>query len=173
MNGVSLGSYYGPFVKMVCCQTAQNGLPNAINTEDWELIIFYQFFNIFRQIYWVDTYLDFIERVDYNGLNRKTILKGSPAQNLYSAAVFENTLYVTSWRNNSILSVNKFHPGNFSTILDDLKRPFALKVFHRQRQPIGNVSDVDSKHPCMNQTLCQHVSYNKTCFKHLFILRNE
>jgi hypothetical protein len=55
-------------------------------------------------------------------------LRGSPVQNLYSAAVFENILYVTSWRNNSILSVNKFHPENHTTILGDLKRPFAIRV---------------------------------------------
>jgi low-density lipoprotein receptor-related protein 1 (alpha-2-macroglobulin receptor) len=104
----------------------------------------------------VDTYLDFIERVDYNGMNRKTILRGSPVQNLYSAAVFENTLFVTSWRNNSILAVDKFHPENHSTILGDLKRPFAIRVFHRQRQPVGNFSS-EKDHPCMNQTTCDHV----------------
>lgn len=31
-----------------------------------------------QHVYWVDTYLDFIERVDYNGKNRKTIKKGFP-----------------------------------------------------------------------------------------------
>ena len=56
----------------------------------------------------MDTYLDYIEAVDYDGGNRKTILRGSPVQNLYSASVFENSLYLTSWRNNSILRVNKF-----------------------------------------------------------------
>ena len=63
-----------------------------------------------KRVYWVDTYLDYIEAVDYDGGNRKTILRGSPVQNLYSASVFENSLYLTSWRNNSILRVNKFHP---------------------------------------------------------------
>ena len=61
-----------------------------------------------KRVYWVDTYLDYIEAVDYDGGNRKTILRGSPVQNLYSASVFENSLYLTSWRNNSILRVNKF-----------------------------------------------------------------
>lgn len=31
-----------------------------------------------QHVYWVDTYLDFVERVDYNGRNRKTIKKGHP-----------------------------------------------------------------------------------------------
>lgn len=31
-----------------------------------------------RHVYWVDTYLDFVERVDYDGKNRKTVKKGHP-----------------------------------------------------------------------------------------------
>lgn len=31
-----------------------------------------------QHVYWVDTYLDFVERVDYDGRNRKTIKKGHP-----------------------------------------------------------------------------------------------
>jgi len=36
-----------------------------------------------RQIYWVDKFLDSVERVDYNGNNRRTIYKGvSYSENL-------------------------------------------------------------------------------------------
>lgn len=31
-----------------------------------------------QHVYWVDTYLDFVERVDYDGSNRRTIRKGFP-----------------------------------------------------------------------------------------------
>ncbi|KAJ4429179.1 hypothetical protein ANN_26182 [Periplaneta americana] len=31
-----------------------------------------------QQVYWVDTYLDFVERIDYDGSNRRTIKKGFP-----------------------------------------------------------------------------------------------
>lgn len=107
-----------------------------------------------KRVYWVDTYLDYIEAVDYDGRNRKTILRGSPVQNLYSASVFENSLYLTSWRNNSILRVNKFKPSeHITTVLDGLERPFAIQVFHRQRQPLK-----DEHHPCQASP-CQHVSF--------------
>lgn len=43
----------------------------------------------------MDTYLDYIERADLDGGNRKTVLRGSPVQNLYSVAVFQNDLFVT------------------------------------------------------------------------------
>lgn len=31
-----------------------------------------------QHVYWVDTYLDFVERVDYDGSNRRTVRKGFP-----------------------------------------------------------------------------------------------
>jgi hypothetical protein len=31
-----------------------------------------------QHVYWVDTYLDFVERIDYDGSNRRTIRKGFP-----------------------------------------------------------------------------------------------
>ena len=98
-----------------------------------------------EHIYWVDTYLDYIERCDYAGQNRKTVLRGSPVQNLYSIDLFENSLFITSWRENSVLRVGKFDPEeNRTTILEGLERPFAVRVFHRQKQPLNR----KSHHPC-------------------------
>ncbi len=125
-------------------------------------------------IYWVDTYLDYIERADYDGRNRKTVLRGSPVQNLYSVSVFQNDLFVTSWRDNSILRVDKFRPGNHSTVLRNLERPFAISVFHRQRQPLQvESSGADGIHPCQRNKPCQHVRHLITyrcTSKHLIIL---
>ena len=45
-------------------------------------------------MYWVDTYLDYIERCDYDGNNRKTVVRGAPVENLYGLAVFQNKLFV-------------------------------------------------------------------------------
>ena len=47
-----------------------------------------------RHIFWVDTYLDYIERADYDGRDRRTILRGSPIQNLYSVTVFQGRSFV-------------------------------------------------------------------------------
>lgn len=40
-----------------------------------------------EHVYWVDTYLDFIERVNYDGSNRHTIRKGFPV-------CFSNFIYL-------------------------------------------------------------------------------
>lgn len=89
-----------------------------------------------KQVYWVDTYMDYIERVDYNGENRKNIMKGVRVQNLYGISIFENWLFLSSWHNNSILQIHKFKQ-DYKVVLRNISRPFNLHVFHRQRQPDG------------------------------------
>lgn len=91
-----------------------------------------------KLIYWVDTYLDFIERIDYNGKNRKTILKGKQAVNLYGISTFENLLYVSSWHSNSIIAVDKI-TKKVEKLIDSNARPYNVHVFHRQRQPDGKI----------------------------------
>jgi integrin beta 2 len=57
-------------------------------------------------------------------------------QNLYDITVFETNLYVTSWRNQSIIRLHKFNSDDYETVAN-LSRPFAIHIFHRQRQPEG------------------------------------
>lgn len=89
-----------------------------------------------KYVYWVDTYLDYVEKVDYDGKNRKTVLRGANVQNLYGITVFQSKLYVSSWYNNSILELDKFHHKE-KTIIMNISRPYNVYVFHRQRQPDG------------------------------------
>lgn len=89
-----------------------------------------------NHIYWVDTYLDFIERVDYDGQNRKTILRGKIVQNLYGISIFENKIYVSSWYNNSILAIDKKTKETVN-LYKSTVRPFNLHVYHQQKQPYG------------------------------------
>ncbi|XP_047119261.1 low-density lipoprotein receptor-related protein 1 [Schistocerca piceifrons] len=95
-----------------------------------------------QQVYWVDTYLDVVERINYDGSNRVIVKRGPPIQNAYGLTVFENSLFVTSWRNYSIIRVNKFTHETEMTF-SDIGRPFTIHVYHRQRQP-------SVQHPCQN-----------------------
>ncbi len=104
-----------------------------------------------EHIYWVDTYLDFIERINYDGSGRHTIIRGLPVRNLYGITLFEQYLYVTSWHTNSIIAVNKFNHSDIRTLMSNLTRPFSIHVYHRQRQPIV-------EHPCStNNGGCDHI----------------
>ncbi|XP_066143818.1 prolow-density lipoprotein receptor-related protein 1 [Euwallacea fornicatus] len=97
------------------------------------------------RVYWVDTYLDYVERVDYDGKNRKTVAKGGYARNAYGVTIFENRLFVSSWYNHTILEFSK----GGSIVATNITRPFNLHVFHRQRQPTV-------AHPCQTST-CDHL----------------
>ncbi|XP_050433383.1 low-density lipoprotein receptor-related protein 1 isoform X2 [Adelges cooleyi] len=104
-----------------------------------------------EHIYWVDTYLDFVERINYDGSNRRTIQKGFPVINLYDISVFENHLYVTSWRLQSVIKLSKFNSSSYESLMTNLSRPFTIHVYHRQEQP-------EIIHPCkIDNGGCDHI----------------
>ena len=63
----------------------------------------------------------------------------SQVQNLYDIVVFENDLFVSSWSNMSIIKMNKFANGHPEIIASNVSRPFSVIVYHRQRQPEGEL----------------------------------
>ena len=110
-------------------------------------------------IYWIDTYLDVIEGAAYDGSRRKTVKKGRfvskkswrrstttfskldgwffslKVRDLFGIALFENDLYLTNWRNESVYRVNKFTGDTVMAVKSNKSRPYAIHTYHRQRQP--------------------------------------
>ncbi|XP_063881494.1 prolow-density lipoprotein receptor-related protein 1-like isoform X4 [Scylla paramamosain] len=104
-----------------------------------------------QHVYWVDGYLSHVERVDYNGENRRIILKLKTDESPYGISVFENFLYVTSWKDDSIKRIGRFQSHNVTTFPTNLMEPMHIHVFHRQRQP-------EVVHPCGQRNGgCQHI----------------
>ncbi|XP_076069558.1 LDL receptor protein 1 isoform X2 [Oratosquilla oratoria] len=104
-----------------------------------------------KHIYWVDGYLTHIERVDYEGKNRRTILKLSADEGPLSITMFENYLYATSWKDDSMKKINRFNGHDTEVIKKGIKDPNAVHILHRQRQPSVN-------HPCgVNNGGCEHL----------------
>lgn len=101
-----------------------------------------------QHIYWIDSYMDFVERSDYNGQNRRSIKKTtehySSIKSIYSIAKFDNQIFVSAWNldraNQSIIVMDK-HQTFDRTIVSNVRRPGGLLVFHRQQQP-------EVAHPC-------------------------
>ncbi|XP_077997377.1 prolow-density lipoprotein receptor-related protein 1-like [Glandiceps talaboti] len=93
-----------------------------------------------ERVYWVDAYLDYIEAMDYDGTNRRTVVNGVRVEHLYGITMFELYLYATNWHDNSIVKVNKFD-GTVEEIATDMSRAGAIQVYHQYRQQEGD-------HPC-------------------------
>lgn len=104
-----------------------------------------------EHVYWVDTYMDSVERVDYYGHHRWSLKKSSASfpliKSLHSIAIFESNIFVSSWspslQNQSIITMNKRDSNTLKRIVTHVQRPDNLRIFHKQRQP--NVV-----HPCGN-----------------------
>lgn len=114
-----------------------------------------------EHVYWIDRYMDTIERVDYNGKNRWSLKKSSSTapllKSLRSIVIFETKIYVASGGGNRTIVVVNKRDATVSAIASEdnsqsSKRgsQHSLTVFHRQRQP-------HRTHPCENGGGCDHI----------------
>lgn len=96
-----------------------------------------------ESIYWVDTYLGTIEKISYNGTHRRTVIKNTynffptATLNLCGISIFEDYLYVTNVDGNNILAIQKYNLTAPRSIKSNMTQPYAIRVFHRQKQPNG------------------------------------
>lgn len=58
-------------------------------------------------------------------------------RNLFGITLFENDLYVTNWRNESVYRINKYTGDSVVALKSNQSRPFSIHAYHRQRQPEG------------------------------------
>ncbi|CAH0717530.1 unnamed protein product, partial [Brenthis ino] len=105
-----------------------------------------------RALYWVDAYLECVERVDYDGRRRATVRRGYDSQRLERISVLEGLLYLPVWQNRSVLAASRYRRARAPPAHHAVRaRPLAALVYHRQRQP--NVT-----HPCaVRKGGCAHV----------------
>ncbi|XP_049880284.1 low-density lipoprotein receptor-related protein 1 [Pectinophora gossypiella] len=105
-----------------------------------------------KMIYWADTYLECIERADYDGNHRLTIRRGYVTQKLQHISLLETTLFLPVWGNSTIAMVPRYSRDRRragEVALD--ARPTAVLAYHRQRQPTV-------PHPCaVNKGGCAHM----------------
>ncbi|XP_058055099.1 prolow-density lipoprotein receptor-related protein 1 [Anopheles bellator] len=102
---------------------------------------------VLQHVYWIDTHLDTVQRVNYDGTGRWSLPKRADFmfnfQLLYALDVFERTVYLASWMNESIVAVDA-HTGVSRVVVPDAYRASHVHMFHRQKQP-------EVAHPCRLQ----------------------
>ncbi|XP_070183011.1 low-density lipoprotein receptor-related protein 1-like [Littorina saxatilis] len=89
-----------------------------------------------QHLYWGDSFLDFIERIDYDGNHRVTIVHGLNVLNVFSMSMLENSLYVINHHNHSIIKLHRYdHVQPPTLVSGTVGNPSVIQVFHQVRQP--------------------------------------
>lgn len=118
-------------------------------------------------VYWSDSYLDRIERVDYDGSNRQLIARHLPMKNLNSLAVYDNFMYITTQVNHTVVRISRFrHVLSDDAIISvrNVTTPLAVKSYQCAAQHVSQSNPC--KHSACNHICVAHValtSPNMTC----------
>uniref|UniRef100_A0A8C7QGA3 EGF-like domain-containing protein n=1 Tax=Oncorhynchus mykiss TaxID=8022 RepID=A0A8C7QGA3_ONCMY len=93
-----------------------------------------------KLVYWADSYLDYIEVVDYNGKNRHAVIQRSQVSYIHGLAVFENYLYATHsdpsiGNTMDIFKIHRFNTTEPRTLTSLGSSRGAIRVYHRLTQP--------------------------------------
>ena len=100
------------------------------------------FCSIFR-LYWCDALLDHIQHAKLDGSDVQTISSGM-IRHPFSLVVFENSLFVTDWRLDAIIQMEKTTGANEKIVekVEESNRLYGIKIYSKAAQ---NIID---KHPC-------------------------
>ncbi|XP_047540379.1 prolow-density lipoprotein receptor-related protein 1-like [Vanessa atalanta] len=105
-----------------------------------------------RRVYWVDARADSVHTADYEGRDRRDVLRRHPAlSHPFAVTVFESHVYWTDWRTNSVVRANKWNGTGVAVVQRTLTQPFDVKVIHPSRQPPS------ATNPCVNNGNCSHL----------------
>ncbi|CAB3407219.1 unnamed protein product [Caenorhabditis bovis] len=100
------------------------GWPNGITCD-----------TIAKRIYWVDARSDSIHTTNYNGEDYVQLLRNSEKLgHPFGIDVFENHVYYSDWKTNTISRVDKWKGSNFSSVERSVVQPFTLRIVHRSKQ---------------------------------------
>lgn len=98
-----------------------------INTTAYGTLLFFIFFRS-----------DSIHTTTYDGLHHQEIMRGNEhLSHPFSIALYENYVYWTDWRTNSVVRANKFNGSDVNVIQRTLTQPFDIQIMHPSRQPRG------------------------------------
>lgn len=114
------------------------------------------------RLYWCDALLDHIQYSNLDGSDVHTIT--SPRiKHPFSLVIHGEELFVTDWRIDAILSMNKWNGSNEKIIrsIEEGNRLYGIKVFDKNSQYI------DQSNPCLQnngncQKFCFSIPFNNT-----------
>lgn len=108
-----------------------------------------------QHIYWLDKYMDYVERVDYDGKNRWSLKAfiGSSMRPLNAIALFEGYIFITkrAGTHREIWRISRRNSSASEKIYVMDEQPLEMRLMHAQTQPM-------TPNPCANNAWrCQHL----------------
>ncbi|CAH1775549.1 unnamed protein product [Owenia fusiformis] len=91
-----------------------------------------------RRLFWVDAKRHSIDSSDLDGLHRQLLLTDeNTLKHPFSITVFEDYVYWTDWKLESISKMNKFTGKNYTQVAKNLFSPMDIHVYHPLKQVAG------------------------------------
>lgn len=112
-----------------------------------------------EHIYWLDRYMDYVERVDYNGNNRwslKAVIGAGSMRPMHAIALFESNIYITkrSSHHREMWRISRRDSNSAEKIFTTDEQPLEVRIFHAQSQP--NALNLCSSN-ATNSLNCEHL----------------
>lgn len=142
---------------------------------------------IAQRVYWIDARSDSINTIKYDGSDPREVLRGHELlTHPFAIALYENFVYWTDWRTNSVIRANKWNGTDVKVVQRAITQPFDIKIYHPSRQSTFNITNPCAEnnggcsHLCLLNTnntyrcKCPHVmkldTDSKTCLRHELVL---
>uniref|UniRef100_A0A8C6QUZ8 Low-density lipoprotein receptor-related protein 2 n=1 Tax=Nannospalax galili TaxID=1026970 RepID=A0A8C6QUZ8_NANGA len=103
-----------------------------------------------RLVYFMDAYLDYIDFCDYDGHHRRQVIASDLVlRHPHALTLFEESVYWTDRGTLQVMQANKWHGGNQTVVMYNVRRPLGIVAVHRSRQP-------SAPNPCASAA-CSHL----------------
>uniref|UniRef100_A0A1B6BXD2 EGF-like domain-containing protein n=1 Tax=Clastoptera arizonana TaxID=38151 RepID=A0A1B6BXD2_9HEMI len=117
-----------------------------------------------KRIYWLDGRLNFIEMMDYDGRNRKTVMEKNIIYP-FALTLFQDKLYWTDWKTWSVYALdrNTGLNGTVKEIIHSDYVPMDIRVWDTRRQPYKSTPCEHNNGGCSHLCLLAPYSPGYTC----------
>ncbi|CAJ0568186.1 unnamed protein product, partial [Mesorhabditis spiculigera] len=114
------------------------------------------------RLFWGDAHLNEIGFMDLNGNGRKHI-RAKRTSHVTSMTVFDDTLFWSDWNLKEVVSSNKWHGSNETTLAKTIQLPNDIRIVHPLRQPDWPNPCGEDNGGCSHLCLIQAGGKNFTC----------
>lgn len=112
----------------------------------------------------MDAKSDSIHTVTYDGTGYHEVMRDlEMLSHPFAISLFENHVYWTDWRTNSVVRANKWNGADVSIMQRTLTQPFDIQIMHPSRQPVERPSPCGKDNGGCSHLCLIHTNYTYLC----------